>query len=95
MAYDGAIAALQIPRRSCNRRVVVQALHVESRITACGAILRAVVVERSLVVGFDVLLRAFMIDKALYELSYELNNRPEWVHIPLSGLLHLRSFNPA
>jgi maltose alpha-D-glucosyltransferase/alpha-amylase len=33
-----------------------------------------------------VLLQAFVIDKALYEVSYELNSRPEWVHIPLTGL---------
>jgi maltose alpha-D-glucosyltransferase/alpha-amylase len=35
------------------------------------------------------LLRAFILDKALYELGYELNNRPEWVHVPLGGLLQL------
>ena len=32
------------------------------------------------------LLRAFVLDKALYELGYELNNRPEWVLIPLIGI---------
>ncbi len=36
---------------------------------------------------FDTLLRGFVVDKALYELGYELNNRPDWVHIPLTGLL--------
>ena len=40
---------------------------------------------------FDALLQVFLIDKALYELAYELNNRPEWVHIPLAGLLRLRT----
>ena len=39
----------------------------------------------------DALLQAFILDKALYELGYELNNRPDWVHIPLTGLLRLRS----
>ena len=34
-------------------------------------------------------LDAFMLDKALYELSYELNNRPTWVHVPLAGILDL------
>ena len=33
------------------------------------------------------LLDAFILDKALYELLYELNHRPDWVDIPLSGLL--------
>jgi len=40
---------------------------------------------------FDALLHAFMLDKAMYELGYELNNRPDWVHIPLTGLLRLHS----
>ncbi len=43
----------------------------------------------------EILLQAYVVDKALYELGYELNNRPEWVHIPLAGLLQLRSRVPA
>jgi maltose alpha-D-glucosyltransferase/alpha-amylase len=38
----------------------------------------------------DVMLRAYILDKALYELAYELNNRPSWVYIPLTGVLQLR-----
>jgi maltose alpha-D-glucosyltransferase/alpha-amylase len=38
---------------------------------------------------FDALLRAMMLEKALYELHYELNNRPDWVHIPVAGILEL------
>jgi maltose alpha-D-glucosyltransferase/alpha-amylase len=38
----------------------------------------------------DVMLRAYILEKALYELAYELNNRPAWVHIPLTGVLQLR-----
>jgi maltose alpha-D-glucosyltransferase/alpha-amylase len=30
-----------------------------------------------------------MLNKALYELNYELNNRPEWVRIPLWGVFDL------
>ncbi|HEY5618533.1 MAG TPA: maltose alpha-D-glucosyltransferase [Vicinamibacterales bacterium] len=41
--------------------------------------------------NLDALLSAFILDKALYELGYELNNRPDWVHIPLAGLLRLRT----
>jgi maltose alpha-D-glucosyltransferase / alpha-amylase len=33
-----------------------------------------------------VLLDAFVLEKAVYELGYEMNNRPEWVGIPLSGI---------
>jgi len=39
----------------------------------------------------DLLLQTFTLDKVVYELAYELNSRPDWVHIPLSGLLRLRS----
>ncbi|GIX47317.1 MAG: hypothetical protein KatS3mg131_1528 [Candidatus Tectimicrobiota bacterium] len=35
------------------------------------------------------LLDAYLLEKALYELAYELNNRPDWVRIPLHGLLQL------
>ena len=34
----------------------------------------------------DDLLSLFTIEKAIYEADYELNNRPDWLHIPLSGL---------
>ncbi len=35
------------------------------------------------------ILDAMLIEKALYELRYELNSRPEWAGIPLRGLLGL------
>ena len=35
------------------------------------------------------LLEAYLLEKALYEVLYELNHRPEWLHIPISGILHL------
>jgi len=35
------------------------------------------------------LLDAFVLDKAFYELAYELNNRPDWVRIPLIGIRKL------
>jgi trehalose synthase-fused probable maltokinase len=38
---------------------------------------------------FTALLNFFLLDKALYELHYELNNRPDWVGIPLAGILGL------
>jgi maltose alpha-D-glucosyltransferase/alpha-amylase len=41
--------------------------------------------------AFPVLLRTLELDKALYELTDELNNRPEWVRIPLAGLLNMVS----
>jgi maltose alpha-D-glucosyltransferase/alpha-amylase len=38
---------------------------------------------------FQKLLDAYVLDKALYELLYELNSRPAWVRIPLMGILAL------
>ena len=38
---------------------------------------------------FEALLEIYILDKALYELMYELNNRPAWIHIPLHGILAL------
>jgi maltose alpha-D-glucosyltransferase/alpha-amylase len=35
------------------------------------------------------MLNAYLLEKALYELLYELNNRPGWVRIPLAGILAL------
>ena len=32
------------------------------------------------------LLDAFLLEKAVYELGYEMNNRPTWVSIPLAGI---------
>jgi maltose alpha-D-glucosyltransferase/alpha-amylase len=37
----------------------------------------------------EVLLRSYLVEKALYEIAYELNNRPDWVRIPLRGVLDL------
>jgi maltose alpha-D-glucosyltransferase/alpha-amylase len=36
-----------------------------------------------------ILLDALVIQKAIYELDYELNNRPDWVGLPLRGILEL------
>ena len=36
-----------------------------------------------------VLLNAMLLEKAAYELSYELNHRPDWVKIPVRGILQL------
>ena len=32
------------------------------------------------------LLDLFGLEKAIYELAYELNNRPDWVDVPLQGI---------
>ena len=35
--------------------------------------------------GFEQLLEAFVLEKALYEVGYELASRPQWIGIPLAG----------
>ncbi len=40
----------------------------------------------------QVLIDIYLLEKAIYEVGYELNNRPEWIRIPLQGILRqLRS----
>ena len=59
---------------------------------ARGAILDAYLatVDRSLLPTGDraiaTLLSIFELEKAVYELRYEMNNRPDWVPIPVAGI---------
>jgi maltokinase len=49
-------------------------------------------IERTLVPSgesFDRLLQIFELEKAVYELRYELDNRPDWVPIPVAGIVRL------
>jgi maltose alpha-D-glucosyltransferase/alpha-amylase len=39
--------------------------------------------------GVRVILDAYLLDKAIYEINYELNNRPDWVGLPLQGILQV------
>ncbi|MFH1359742.1 MAG: maltose alpha-D-glucosyltransferase [Candidatus Omnitrophota bacterium] len=37
----------------------------------------------------ETLLSLFLLDKAIYELNYELNNRPDWIMLPIEGIRRL------
>ena len=34
----------------------------------------------------DLLVNVFLLDKAIYELDYEINNRPDFIPIPVMGI---------
>jgi len=36
----------------------------------------------------QIMIEAYLLDKAVYEIGYELNNRPSWVVIPVRGIKH-------
>ena len=37
----------------------------------------------------ELLLTVYLLEKAVYELGYELNNRPDWVRVPVRGIAQL------
>lgn len=37
----------------------------------------------------DVLMNAYLLNKAVYEIGYEIRNRPLWIRIPMEGLLNI------
>jgi maltose alpha-D-glucosyltransferase/alpha-amylase len=39
--------------------------------------------------NLSLLLETFLLEKAVYELGYELNNRPDWLMIPVRGVEHV------
>jgi maltose alpha-D-glucosyltransferase/alpha-amylase len=41
-----------------------------------------------------ILLDGFLLDKALHELHYEMHNRPDWLRIPLQGMMQLLDRDP-
>jgi maltose alpha-D-glucosyltransferase/alpha-amylase len=51
-----------------------------------GAYLEKMGMEKSLSPEGEVLIRTYLLEKAVYELGYELNGRPDWVNIPLRGI---------
>ncbi|MGH7481790.1 MAG: putative maltokinase, partial [Longimicrobiales bacterium] len=39
--------------------------------------------------SLEILLDAYLLEKALYEVGYELNNRPDWIEIPIRAVLEM------
>ncbi|MEQ9442640.1 MAG: maltose alpha-D-glucosyltransferase [Cyclobacteriaceae bacterium] len=42
---------------------------------------------------FNTLMQTFLLEKAVYELNYELNNRPSWSIIPMRGIQYVMQKN--
>ncbi len=41
-----------------------------------------------------IILEAFLMEKAIYEVGYELNNRPTWLRVPLHGIAQILGIEP-
>ncbi|MEM6522348.1 MAG: maltose alpha-D-glucosyltransferase [Bacteroidota bacterium] len=54
-----------------------------------SAYLERMGIGRKLTDSYEILMRTYLLEKAIYELGYELNSRPDWVIIPLRGIKHL------
>jgi maltose alpha-D-glucosyltransferase/alpha-amylase len=37
------------------------------------------------------MLNFFLVEKAFYEIEYELAHRPDWLRVPLTGMLRILS----
>jgi len=54
-----------------------------------GAYMERMGMGTKLAADQDILVRIFLLEKAIYELGYELNGRPDWTIIPLRGIYYL------
>jgi len=53
-----------------------------------GAYLERSGLDSNLTDQDEILIRTYLLEKAIYELGYELNSRPDWVNIPLRGIYY-------
>ena len=51
-----------------------------------GAYMERIGLGKELPEEDNILIRTYLIEKAVYELGYELNGRPNWTMIPLRGI---------
>ncbi len=80
---EASLARLAPRARAWDEAVSDAFLDEYRRMTEASGIVPAVGHE------FDRLLDAFMLEKAVYELGYELASRPQWIDIPLLGILQV------
>ncbi len=91
LSYAAATAAQSAPEREATTAMLdewrerASRNFVESWFAAAKGIC-SIPADRS---AATVLLDFFLLEKALYEISYEAANRPDWIAIPLRGVLSL------
>jgi len=83
--------ALERPEDAARLEPLAEAWEHEMRAAFLGAYAQAIAPAAVYSAFEDAhsLLEMFELEKALYELRYEMRNRPTWVHIPLAGALGL------
>jgi maltose alpha-D-glucosyltransferase/alpha-amylase len=42
----------------------------------------------------EAMLNFFLLEKAIYEIEYEIAHRPDWLRVPLTGALRILSQQP-
>ena len=92
-AYARGAAALALPeedRRAAEPRLLEW--EIAARAAFLDAYRQAIAASELNLVpesdeGFAQALRAWELDKALYEIAYEARNRPTWLGIPLTALM--------
>ncbi len=106
MQYAKAAGLLGLAERGAVPTEGVAAQRIEQwanhwRISASAAFLHGylAVIKDPIVPTDDdnalrIMLDAWLLQKASYELAYELNNRPDWVAIPLDGITELLDAAP-
>lgn len=95
----GLLRSLEYARATAERQPGSDAAQLASAFAACRAAMLSAYAETIQAAGTPLLperpadqsraLLALELEKALYELTYELGNRPDWVSIPLSALARL------
>ena len=96
IAYAAAAAARALPQGSADRRTGSGDGIVGWEAAASDTYLTAYLAAAGGAAGCPAdpeeakrVIRFFMLEKAFYEIAYELANRPDWVAIPLRGALAL------
>jgi trehalose synthase-fused probable maltokinase len=92
LSYAAATAARDLPKDAIARRAELSAWEGRASEAFCDAYLAAMKGVASLPSGASEsqrMVRFFKLEKAFYEIAYELANRPDWVEVPMRGVLEM------